>query len=264
MKASYLLFSAFLLFAFQSVPAFSQINRKIDDKYEARYEMKIAQVLEYMEERIDYELEQDMHFEVIVEGMEDGLYKLSFVPQTVQLTLKQLGEELKYDSTNEEDFNNPEWAEMKEVLNMRTVAKIDDKGVVRDTEGTYDLQLFGDRNGLFLYLPESLSIGESWTEKTNSEKQKNEITYTLKEISGTKAVLSTQGTIDMTLTKMSDGKEIITRSVGTFTGEADVDKSTYLILESMQLMDMEVTVETMGEKIVTPSTTRIRVKNRKL
>lgn len=264
MKTTYLFLAVFLVFSFYAVPANGQIKLETGAKYETRTEIETESVLIYMDEKIDTETNQNTHTETTVEGMNDGLYELAIRTTFIQADFKQMGQEYSFDSTNEEDLNNPVWAEMLEILNTKTTMKMNGKGVVQDISDGYDLQNMGDDSGMFLILPEGLSPGYSWTETTDAENLKTEITYIVREITDTTVVLSTSGTIDMTQIGDADGAETITHSVGTFTGETRVKKSTYLILESTRLMDMEVTVEMVGEKMPASTTTRIKVTNRKL
>lgn len=264
MKATYLLLTLLFVFAFQNAAAQGKITLKTGDKYENRSETETASVLIYMDEKMENEMSQKTHTETTVEGMSDGLYELTSKNTFVQVSFKQLGQELKFNSTNEEDLNNPIWAEMKEILNTKITMKMNEKGKVQDIDREYDLQNMGDDSGMFLILPEGLSPGYSWTDTTDTENLKTEITYTAREITETTVVLSTSGTIDMTEIGDADGAEAVTHSIGTFTGETKVEKSTYLILESTRLLNLEVTVEIMDEKVPATTTTRITVTNRKL
>lgn len=264
MKTSRLLLMALLVFAFQTTAVQSQIKLEIGDKYETRSEIETADVSIYMGEKIETQMLLDARTEIIVKGMEDGLCELALKTTSLQLTQKEKGEEKKFDSSNEADLINPEWTELREAMNARVTLKMDSAGEVKEIEGTYDLQNLGSEKGMFMVLPESLSIGESWTSKTDTEKLKREITYTLREISDTQIVLSTAGSIEMTHAADSEWAEGIISSVGSFTGEISIDKSTFMITESVQLVSMDVTMKVLGKKVPLNTTTRIKVSNRKL
>lgn len=263
MKTSRLLLIALLAFAFQTATVHSQIKPKIGDKYETRSEIETASVSIYMGEKIEMETLWDARTEIIVKGMEDGFYELALKTTSLQVTQKEKGVERKFDSSDEADLNNPDWAEMREGLKARVTLKMDSRGEVKEIDGTYDLQNLGSEKGMFMVLPESLSIGESWTNKTETAKLKREINYVVREISDTQIVLSTAGSIEMTHATDPERAEGVISSVGSFTGEISIDNCTSMITESVQLMDMDVIMNVLGEKVPLNTTTRIKVSNRK-
>lgn len=264
MKTSRLFLTVFLVFAFQTITVHSQLKLEIGDKYESRYEIETASVVNYRGEKIDTEQKYEAWGEIGVDGITDGLYELIVKTTFLKVNIKQMEQEYSYDSSKEEDLNNPIWTEMKDILNARTTLKMNSRGEVEDLGGGFDLQKMGSESGVFLVFPEGLSVGTSWTVKSDTETRKQETTYTAREISDTAVVLSVDGTMDILQIGDADGVESTTRSVGTFTGEIEVEKSTYLILESTRLMDLDVTVEAMGESVPAATTTRIKETNRKL
>lgn len=266
MKTTHLFFGVLFVLVFQAGLAQNQIKLETGAKYETKSEMKTKSSMDYMGQKIETDLEQDTHVESTVKGMTDGLYELVVETKAIQTTVKQMGQEMKFDSNNADDLKNPIWAGMEDVLKSKVTMKLDNKGEVKETKGEFDMQNMGggDNNGMFLVLPESLSIGKSWTTSSDEDGQKRDVTYTVKEITGNKVILNAKGNIDMTQTIDAGGVEGESKSTGTFVGELTVDKSSFLIMESSQLINLNVAVDVMGEKVPATSTTNIKVVTKKL
>jgi Family of unknown function (DUF6263) len=110
-------------------------------------------------------------------------------------------------------------------------------------------------NMAFEALPKNAKIGSTWVDSSNSNGISRVTNYIIKEINGTKATISLQGTLVTDIKSEMQGMEIATKTKGTFTGEDIVDVKTGVVQQRNSTMDASGTISVMGQEI--PNTTKV-------
>ena len=169
----------------------------------------------------------------------------------------QMGQELKYNSEDSNNSNNPLDPSMKEILNHQFKVIIDESGKIVDLDSVESdnatlMQLKGSGFGAdvaFLALPANVKVGNKWSDSSITPELSRTTNYVVKSIAGDLVTLSLSGTLKSDVKTEMQGIDVHTVSNGTFTGETVVDRKTGVIHSSKTESDAKGTVNAMGQEL---------------
>ncbi|MEO6894069.1 MAG: DUF6263 family protein, partial [Ginsengibacter sp.] len=130
-------------------------------------------------------------YNIEVKGKSGDNYNLNSTLSAINLNMSMMGQDIKFDSKNEDDMNGEFGKALKDYINQPKKLQMDNSGKVttdsKDTalsEIVKRLQL--DQNGFgtklaFLPLPAKAKVGDSWTENKNSPERSTTTNYSIKD-----------------------------------------------------------------------------------
>lgn len=192
-------------------------------------------------------------------------YNLNSTLSHINMNMSMMGQDIKFDSKNEDDMNGEFGTALKDYINQPKALQMDNTGrVSADSKDTSlnDLakRLHLEQNGFgtqlaFLPLPAKAKVGDSWTESDNKDGVVKTTKYTVKDISGSVATISFNATDSVTTSMEQNGMEISIKTSGKSAGEEKVDIKTGVVQSSTSKGDASGTVTAMGQDF--PMSTKI-------
>lgn len=258
-----------------SITAFSTIcfaqtktplNLVKGQKYVVESVVQSTSTTEVPGQTIDTKIDVTTTYNIDVKGKTDN-YQLSNSLSKMKMNMSMMGQEMNFDSEKPEDMSSATGVALKDYINHPKDVEIDNMGNViskksTDTTTSKDKGMFAkqvkamEASGYgttlaFQSLPKDLKVGTTWSDKTDVGGVKKSTDFTVKEINGNIATLSTSGTLSTQLTAEQQGMEVTTKIAGKFTGEQKVDITTGVIISDTSTADQSGTIEAMGNEMPT-------------
>ncbi len=255
---------AALLFGFG---LFAQNGNTIQLTKGKKYKLETKMVTQSKTNIQGQDMESNMNLSTVynleVSDASNSQYSIGSTIKAVKLEMSNMGQEMKYDSDDTTQSNNPMAAGLSEYLNKQQNVVLDNSGKVvkvageTSTENPMAKQFENSGYGTqaaFVALPANVKAGDTWTANVVDSGVTTTTHYTVKSVDGNSVTLDYTGETKVKMTIETQGMEVHTTTQGTFTGTALVDKSTGVVQKSKVNSKSTGTVEAMGQEFPTEST----------
>lgn len=186
----------------------------------------------------------------LITAVEGNTYTLVKTPKQAKIHLNFGSQEIKLDSDNPEDMNGMFGEQVKELMNQKPEFTIDASGKViavkqaapdnENQSGMMNMMLPGmdmaaslpkkGEPSLFRVLPNrEVSVGDTWSDTLKADGNEALTVYTLKEITGSEALLEFKSEGKITATQNAGGMTVDVNAVNRSTGTVTVDKVTGMV-----------------------------------
>ncbi|MBM3440412.1 MAG: hypothetical protein FJX94_06080 [Bacteroidetes bacterium] len=182
----------------------------------------------------------------------------------MRMEMSMMGQEMKFDSNNPDDFNSPVGMQMKPMLERTVTASIDAAGNIIVSSSSVDepnisaaLGMFGDGvpdslalAGLFMKpTTQSIKPGASWTETYHADGMKQETKYTYLETKDQLASIAFE--INSTIEKTTEmqGTTLTTNTKTQSKGTLKLELGTGMVVSRTLEQTVEGTNNVMGMEI---------------
>lgn len=241
----------------------SKISLTKGQTFNVESKMSTTAITEVQGQEMKTEIDSKSDYKIEVAEVNNGNFKLKSTITSMKLKTEQMGQELSYNSEDSNNANNPMAIGMEEILNHPFSVTVDASGNVVDVDSVnsnnaslVQLQQAGfGTDVLFQQIPVNVKVGDKWSDSSSTPELVRTTEYTVKSISGNMVTLGMTGKLKTSTTMDMNGMEIHTKTEGTFTGEAVVDKKTGLVHSSKTESDSKGTVNAMGQEFPMTSKT---------
>lgn len=260
MKRIHLLTAGILLCFTSMAQTPATLNLNKGSVYQVESKIQTNSKTNYMGQDMESKVDMVSVYEMKVADASDNKYTINSKVSALKMDMANMGQEMKYDSEDSNDTNNPMAAGFKEVLNKEQIVTIDKSGKV--IAGINDSTLsspmmkqlensgFGS-NLAFVAIPKNVKTGDSWTvTEGDTTGIMNTIHYTVKSVEGDLVNLDFTGETKSNLTVEANGMEVKTHTTGTSKGSTIVNKSG-VVQSSKASVKASGTVSVMGQDMPT-------------
>lgn len=267
MKKIKILFASSICFSTTSLIAQSGNKLKLPEnkKYQVVNALETTSSTDVQGQSMESNANITSTYTIEVKSKAADNYDLSSTLSHIVMSMNMMGQDIKFDSENQDDMNGPFGSALKDYINQPKDLKMDNSGKVStDSEDTafseiakrlhLEQNAFGTQLA-FLPLPDGIKTGDSWTENSSNDGISKTTNYTIKDISGDVATVSFT-TVDSVKSSMEqNGMEISVTTTGKSAGEEKVNIKTGVIQSSSYKGDASGTVSAMGQDF--PMSTKI-------
>jgi hypothetical protein len=230
---------------------------------------------EMMGQSMDSKAEFLTSSNIEVKDVKDDNYELTNTYTKITANISAMGQDMSFDSDKKEDMDGEMGSGMKDLIGQPKEVVVDKNGkiimdkkdtAIKEPEGGIMSMMMKRVMGspeetgyglseAFMIIPAKASTGFSWGDSTSADGVKKSVTYTLKEIKGTDAIVTISGTLDVDTKTEMQGTELSSKSTGKINGEETVDLKTGLIRQRNTTIQSSGKLIAMGQEI--PVTTTI-------
>lgn len=238
--------------------AFSQSKLSLTkgQTFNVESKMSTETVTEMQGQEMKSDMEITTNYKIEVADANKGNYTLNNTVTGMKFKMSQMGQEMKYDSDDSDNANNPLALGMDKLLNTPHKVRINESGKITgyDTVDVENVALTSlEQSGFgaevaFQAMPANLKAGDKWSDSSTTPELSRKTNYVVKSIAGDLVTLGLSGTLKTDIKMENQGIDIHTVSDGTFTGETVVDRKTGIIHSSKTVSDAKGTVNAMGQE----------------
>lgn len=264
-----------MLFVLCAGIQFTYAQNKLELKPGTKYERKVTTngmtTMSMMGQEM--EMTQDAKIKTLIEIIEekDDHYKVSTKLISISTKASQAGQEVSFDSENEDDMNGPMAEAYKSAIGSTSVMKIDKQGNLiesDDEDNIDDLGSIQEAISIFIALPKDLSVGNTWSVEQNIDnegvKLKSKRDYKVKSIEGNLVTLEVKGNMDINQNATNEGVEVKSKLKGSISGEIILDKETHVVMSENSFSKMDGNTHASGMDIPMDVSTTTKTKVKKL
>ncbi len=251
------------------------INLAAGQKYIVENKLTTSSNIEMQGQAMESKADINSTYKISVDDIKDGKYNMTNSMSSIKMSMSNMGQNMSFDSEKKEDIDGEMGSVVKSYINQANPVIMNKSGDIiaaeekdssaSDSANTPEkmqaemiMKQMGDpadqgygAKMAFISVPKNAKAGTSWKDSTSKDGITRVTNYTVKEINGNMATISTSGT-EKRDTKMEiQGMEINTNTNGTFTGEETVDITTGVISQNNTAAEASGTIQVMGQEIPT-------------
>lgn len=207
---------------------------------------------------------------ILVKDAGKDQYQTSYKVSKMKVSMEVMGQETKFDSENPEDSKTEMGKELAGKINQEVNVSIDKntgKAVMEVTE-TAEMKDDAKKNPMedlmnslgpvddaaavetaYLIIPEGKKKGDSWTDSTNNNGMKDVKTYTIKEIKDNIATVGLTALVKGSTSTEAEGMQMDVTIDSKTTGDIFVNTKTALVQKRVSTMELNGTIDMMGQSI---------------
>lgn len=249
----------------------NKLQLKPGSKYERVVNTDAVTIMSMMGQEMEMSQKAKTKVEVEITKEESKYFEFTTKLLSISSEVSQMGQDMSFDSENEEDMNGPLAEIYQAVLGTTNTMHISKDGNSVDSKTEDSDEDYGNIQealSMFIALPENVKTGDTWTAEQDFDQEgillKSKKDYKVKSIERNLVTLEVKGDMSINQNAVNQGVEVKTKIKGNVSGEIIVDKTNNIVTSENSFSSMEGNTHTSGMDIPIKVRTTTKVATKKL